>query len=71
MAKSRKRNRQTKFTVALEMPEGVSTSEMETYIEEAVATWRGQLDPDDPLFALDGDSVKVRVYDAYSSLEAH
>lgn len=48
------------FLVKLDVPEGCTLPEMAGYIENAVATWKGQLHPDEPLFDLDGDSVKVK-----------
>lgn len=47
------------FIVQVEMPEGCTVDDMRAYIWDAVATWRGQLHPDEPLFDLDGDSVRV------------
>lgn len=49
-----------KFIVTLDMPQNVTVREMSLYIEEAVATWHGQEDPETPIFDLDGDSVKVK-----------
>lgn len=51
---------QRKFTVTVEMPEGVKVAEMADYIEDAVATHKGCMDPDEAIFGLDGTSVKVR-----------
>lgn len=48
-----------KFIVTLEIPRGVTVSEMKNYIEDAVACWKGGGDPEGALFDLDGDSVKV------------
>jgi hypothetical protein len=47
------------FVVRLEMPEDVGIGEMQEYIDEAVGAWKGQLHPDNPLFDLDRDTVKV------------
>lgn len=56
------------FRVSVIMPIGVTVKEMREYIKDSVATMKGSLrppggmgddDPGDPLFALDGDSVKV------------
>lgn len=47
------------FGVTVEMPDGVTSRMMVEYIEDAVATLRGSFSPDDPLFDLDPDSVKV------------
>lgn len=46
------------FVVSLEMPWGVTVPEMEQYIEVAVGTWHGGMDPDAPIFDLDGDTVR-------------
>ena len=51
--------RRKSFKVTLDVPEGVSIAEMRDYIETAVRTWCGGGCPDDPIFQLDGDSVKV------------
>ncbi len=60
-----------RFIVELDIPDDVSFIRMKDYIQEAVATWKGQLRPPgsldsmdagDPLFLLDGDSVKVMGY---------
>lgn len=48
------------FKVYLTMPEGAAEDEVMDYIEDAVATWKGQLHPDNPIFDLDPDSVSVR-----------
>jgi hypothetical protein len=48
------------FVVTLDMPKGVTADEMATYIEESVAVWKGHMDPDEPLFDLDGDSVRAK-----------
>ena len=47
------------FQVTLEMPRGVKVGEMSDYILDAVQTWKGQLHPDDPLFDLDYETVRV------------
>jgi hypothetical protein len=51
---------QRKFTVTVEVPPGVSLSDMADYIEEAVAVWKGCKDPEEPIFDLDGGSVVCR-----------
>jgi hypothetical protein len=51
------------FRVILDLPSGVSLSEMRHYIEEAIKTSIGQLPPEDPLFYLDRSSVKVVIGD--------
>lgn len=56
------------FVVSLEMPEGATVTEVREYIRDSVASCKGGLrppgglgpdDPGDPLFELDGESVKV------------
>ena len=47
------------FLITVDIPEGCTTKEMKDYIEEAVTTWHGSMDPEHPLFNLDGDSVRV------------
>ncbi len=50
----------TKFIVSVEIPLGATEADMKGYIEDAVSTWAGSLNPhDDPLFDLDRDKVKV------------
>ena len=60
-----------KFTVELELPEGVSMTELKGYIEDAVSSWKGSFEPPnaygdgspgDPLFSLNGDSVRVAFF---------
>lgn len=48
------------FIVTVDVPKGVTLPEMCDYITEAVGVWKGQLHPDERLFDLDGDSVKVK-----------
>lgn len=48
-----------KFTVSLEMPEGMTLADMAAYIEDAVASYRGCKDPEEPVYGLDPDSVRV------------
>ena len=48
-----------KFVVTLEMPEGVTISEMKEYINEAVALWCKSYNPQEPLFDLNRNKVKV------------
>lgn len=49
------------YVVAVERPDGVTHAQMVGYIEDAVRTHKGCFSPDDPLFDLDKDSVKVKV----------
>lgn len=53
------------FKVSFKRPEGASVRDMQLYTADAVATMKGSLCPGDeeydpdPMFELDGDSVKV------------
>jgi hypothetical protein len=49
------------FIVTVEMPNGVTVKEMKEYILDAVATWKGQLDPECDLFWLNSDKVRVKI----------
>lgn len=67
MPRPRKGGDRQVFKVTLTMPDGVSLREMREYIRDAVAGWKGQFNNGlndrsavDPLFLLDGDSVKVK-----------
>lgn len=49
----------TSFKVTLQIPEYATLSDVKEYIIDAVRTWKGQCHPDeDPMFELDGDSVR-------------
>lgn len=48
------------YVVQLVRPDGVGRKEMAGYIEEAVSSWKGQYHPDNPLFDIDEDAVKVK-----------
>lgn len=50
------------FVVTLDMPSGVSVNAMKDYIRSWVASGKGSLHPADPLFHLDGDSVRVTAH---------
>lgn len=47
------------FIVSLEMPDDVTTAGMADYIQSAVCSMRGSLEPINPLFALDASSIKT------------
>lgn len=56
------------FAVSLVLPPGARAAAAREYIEDAVASWRGQLrppggyddnDPGDQLFNLDTDTIRV------------
>ena len=51
------------FRVELELPSGVEELHMEAYIEDAVKSMKGMLHPLNPIFHLDRNSVKVRLWD--------
>lgn len=46
------------FKVSLDVPVGVTTTEVKEYIMNSVASWKGQLHPENPLINLDPESVK-------------
>ena len=48
------------YQVTLDLPDGVSKKEMAAYIEEAICSWKGGIDPEDLISDLDISSVKVR-----------
>lgn len=57
-----------KFIVELEVPEGAKIADVVEYLSDAVASWAGSLrppggydnlDPGDPLFMLNRDSIRV------------
>jgi hypothetical protein len=48
------------YIVAVNRPQGVSISQMEAYIYDAVSTWGGQFHPDDPLHTANNEK-DVRV----------
>ena len=48
-----------KFTISVEIPDGVSKKEMRDYIYDAVNGMKGSYHPDDPLFQMDYGDFKV------------
>ena len=48
------------FKVTLDIPEGATISEVKDYIEDAVSSMKDCYSPEDDIFYLDGDSVKVK-----------
>lgn len=48
-----------KYIVILDRPEGVSIREMKAYLEEAISIRCKSFDPDEPIFDLDSNKVKV------------
>ena len=57
------KKRRARFTVSVDIPVGVTAVGMTAYIAEAVQGWRGGFHPDDPLFDLDRNSIKVQCYE--------
>jgi len=47
------------FKVRVEMPEDVYIADMREYIQVAVESWKGSLNPEEGLFWMDADKVKV------------
>lgn len=47
------------FKVVLVPPPGAEAADLRAYVEDAVATWRGSYRPEDPIFDLDGDTVRA------------
>lgn len=54
-----KRNRR-QFIVAVDIPNGVTVAEVAQLIEDAVACWPKSMNPDDPIFDLDGKTIRVK-----------
>lgn len=54
-----KNSRVKEFVVRLELPAGAIVTDVQNYIDDAVCGWKGQFHPDDPLFSLDRDDVRV------------
>ena len=48
-----------KFTVSVELPDGVTKSEMYEYIKDAVNGMKGSRHPDDPIFNMDYGDWKL------------
>ena len=46
--------------MGVELPDGCGAREMEDYVRDAVRCMKGALDPEEPLFDLDRDSVTVK-----------
>ena len=67
------------FEVSFSLPPGATLSEARRYVLNAVSTWQGSLrppggysedDPGDPMFGLNGDTVRVRRKDDKSTIGA-
>jgi hypothetical protein len=54
--------KRSRYVVELFRPDGVTSAEMRAYIEDAVASMKGSYHPEDPIFELDGDTVKVKSF---------
>lgn len=48
-----------KFIVTTEIPEGATVTGMKEYIKEAISAWKGGLPPEDPIFDLNREKIKV------------
>lgn len=48
------------FLVTVEHPAGCSIEAVKEYIKYAVQSWKGGLDPSNPLFDLDPEEVTVK-----------
>jgi hypothetical protein len=53
-------SKRVSFVVSVEQPDDVSVPELREYIREAVGAWCKGTCPDDPIFDLDADKVRVR-----------
>lgn len=53
--------RRMRLQVSFDIPEGSDRESLVAYVIDAVACMKGAYHPEDPIFDLDGDSV--RVYD--------
>lgn len=72
MARTPRNPRKVSYKVTLTLPTGARPADGRAYVEDAVACWHGSLrppggyepnDPGDPMFTLDGATVKVhRLY---------
>lgn len=47
-----------KFILTVDLPENYTKTEFANYIREAVNTWKGCKDPEDPIFDLKRVTVK-------------
>jgi len=65
-----KRSKRVQFKVSFPLPAGASERDARLYVLDAVASMKGSLQPPrpeegqhgDPMFLLDGDSVRVAVF---------
>lgn len=64
----RESSKQLKFIVTLMQPDEATIAEVQAYIYDAIASWKGSYrppgliddnDPGDPMFSLNEDTIKV------------
>jgi hypothetical protein len=48
------------FLVTFDMPPGATVADAVAYVDNAVAVYRGSMDPEEPMSDLDNSTVKVR-----------
>lgn len=56
-------------SVRLELPPGANTKAAVDYVRSAVRSWCGGLDPEDPMFDLERNSVKVALLQKLERVE--
>lgn len=47
------------FNVTVTLPPGMNLKDMQDYVRDAVKSYKGGMDPQDPTFHLDPDTVRV------------
>ena len=52
------------FIVRLVPPSGAEAADLRAYVEDAVATWKGSYNPENPIFDLDPDTVRASYHQA-------
>lgn len=62
MGKRMKKRKRMVLTVTLDCPDGADLESVEYYVGRAVASFSGSLDPLDPMFNLDPNSVDTKFY---------
>jgi hypothetical protein len=62
---------QEHYLITLNRPQGVSISEMNAYIKDAVASWANGGDPESPLFNFRKHMLSVKRVSAKASGGAH
>ena len=53
------RAQRVSFQVSLNLPYGCTVGRAQEYVRDAVGSWSGGLDPEDPISKLDWTTVKV------------